>query len=168
MSLVCWCCSAKTVSHQILPTRVSEIQMSPFAVIDHEGLCILNQSKPCCRMCSWHDDISGFHSKGTDDWCINEDDLKDLTMNKITVDHTVQGITEISHLQHNDNMVNISVGEIVRVPQVQVMMETDRDPTITARFSQILTSDKTEETFASSQHHHSIWSQLHDRFPPSL
>ena len=32
------CCSAKTVSHHILPTRLSKIQMSPYAVIDHEGL----------------------------------------------------------------------------------------------------------------------------------
>ena len=44
------------------------------------------------------------------------------------------------------------------------MMKTDRDPTVTARVSQMLTSDKTVVTFASSQHHHSIWSQLHDRF----
>ena len=98
---------------------------------------------------------------------MNEGDFKDLTMNKITVDQIVQETIEISQLQHSDNVVNISVGEIVRVPQVQVMMKTDRDPTVTARVSRMLTSDKTVETFASSQHHHSIWSQLHDRFPPS-
>ena len=38
LSLVCWCCSAKTVSHQILSTRLSETQMSPYAVINPEGL----------------------------------------------------------------------------------------------------------------------------------
>ena len=38
LSLVCWCCSAKTVTHQILSTRLSEIQMSPFAVINPQGL----------------------------------------------------------------------------------------------------------------------------------
>ena len=119
-------------------------------------------------MCSWHDDITGYHNEETDDWYIDEGDLKDLAMNKITVDQTVQGTIEISQLQHSDNVVNISVGEIVRVPQVQVMMKTDRDPTVTARVSQVLTSDKTVETFASSQHPHSIWSQLHDRFLPSL
>ena len=119
-------------------------------------------------MCSWHDDITGYHNEETDDWYIDEGDLKDLAMNKITVDQTVQGTIEISQLQYSDNVVNISVGEIVRVPQVQVMMKTDRDPTVTARVSQMLTSDKTVETFASFQHHHSIWSQLHDRFPPSL
>ena len=88
-------------------------------------------------------------------------------MNKITVDQTVQGTTEISQLQHSDNVVNISVGEIVRVPQIQVVMKTDRDPAVAARVSQMLISDNTVETFAS-QHHHSIWSQLHDRFLPSL
>ena len=119
-------------------------------------------------MCSWHDDITGYHSEETDDWYINEGDLKDLRMNKITGDQTVQGTIEISQLQHNDNVVNISVGEIVRVPQVQAMMKTDREPTVTARVSLMRISDKTVETFASSQHHHSIWSQLVDRFPPSL
>ena len=32
------CCSAKTVSYQIPSTRLSEIQMSPYAVINPEGL----------------------------------------------------------------------------------------------------------------------------------
>ena len=67
-------------------------------------------------MCSWHDDITGYHSEETDDWYIDEGDLKDLAMNKITVDQTVQGTIEISQLQHSDNVVNISVGEIVRSP----------------------------------------------------
>ena len=80
-------------------------------------------------MCSWHDDITCCHSEETDDWYIDEGDLKDLAMNKITVDQTVQETIEISQLQHSDNVVNISVGEIVRVPQVQVVMKTDRDPT---------------------------------------
>ena len=46
---------------------------------------------------------------------MNEGDFKDLTMNKITVDQIVQETIEISQLQHSDNVVNISVGEIVRV-----------------------------------------------------
>ena len=69
----------------------------------------MNQSTPCCRMCSWHDNITGYHKEGTDDWYIDEGDLKDLAMNKITVDRTVQGTIEISHLQHSDNVVKISV-----------------------------------------------------------
>ena len=128
----------------------------------------MNHSTPCCRMCSWHDDITGYHNEETHDWYIDEGDLKDIVMNKITVDQTVQGTIEISQLQHSTNVVNISVGEIMRVPQVQVVMKTDRDPTVAARVSQMLNSDKTVDTFASFQHHHSIWSQLHDRFPPSL
>ena len=63
----------------------------------------MNQSTPRCRMCSWHDDIIGYHSEETDDWYIDEGDLKDLTMNKITVDQTVQGTIEILQLQHSDN-----------------------------------------------------------------
>ena len=70
----------------------------------------MNQSTPRCRMCSWHNDITGYHSEETDDWYIDEGDLKDLTMNKITVDQTVQGTIEILQLQHSDNVVNISVG----------------------------------------------------------
>ena len=119
-------------------------------------------------MCSWHDEITGYNSKGTDDWYIDEGDLKDLTMNRITVDQTVQGTIEISQLQHNDNVVNISAEEIVQVSQEQVMKKTNRDPTITARISLMLNSDETFETFASFQHRRSIWSQLVDRFPPSL
>ena len=46
----------------------------------------------------------------------------------ITVGQTVQGTIEISQLQHNDNVVNISVEEIVQVSQVQVMTKTNRDP----------------------------------------
>ena len=128
----------------------------------------MNRSIPCCRMCSWYDDITDYHSKETDDWYVDEGYLKDPTKNRITVDQTVQGIIEISQLQHNDNVVNISVEEIVQVSQVQVMTKTDRDPTVTARISLVLPSDKTIETFASFQHRHSIWSQLVDRFPPSL
>ena len=56
----------------------------------------------------------------------------------------------------------------MQVPQVQVVMKTDRSLTVTAVVSQMLVVDKTVETFASLQHHYSIWSQLHDRFPPSL
>ena len=33
-------------------------------------------------MCSWHDDITGYHSEETDDWYIDEGDLKDLAMNR--------------------------------------------------------------------------------------
>ena len=62
-------------------------------------------------MCSWHDDIIGYHSEEADDWYIDEGDLKDLTMNKIIVDQTVQGTIETSQLQHSDNVVNISVGK---------------------------------------------------------
>ena len=49
-------------------------------------------------MCSWHDDITGYHNEETDDWYIDEGDLKDLTINKITVNQTVQGTIEISQL----------------------------------------------------------------------
>ena len=84
-------------------------------------------------MCSWYDDITDYHSKETDDWYADEGNLEDPTKNRITVDQTVQEIIEISQLQHNDNVVNISVEEIVQVSQVQVMMKTNRDPTVTAR-----------------------------------
>ena len=50
-------------------------------------------------MCSWHDDNTGHHSEETDDWYIDEGDLKDLAMNKINVDQTVQVTIEISQLQ---------------------------------------------------------------------
>ena len=52
-------------------------------------------------------------------------------------------LLEISQLQHNDNVVNISVEEIVQVSQVQVMTKTNRDPTVTARVSLMVNSDKT-------------------------
>ena len=128
----------------------------------------MNQSAPCCRMCSWHDDITVYHSEVTDDWYVNEGNINYPTKNRIIVDQIVQGTIEISQLQHNDNVVNISVEEIVQVSQVQVMKKTNRDQTVTARVSLMLNSDKTIETFASFQHRHSIWSQLVDRFPPSL
>ena len=101
-------------------------------------------------MCSWHDDITDYHSEDTDDWYVKEGNLKDPTKNRITVDQTVQGTMGISQLQHNDNVVNISVEEIVQVSQVQVMQKTNRDPTVTARVSLMLNSDKTIETFASA------------------
>ena len=88
----------------------------------------MNQSTPCCRMCSWYDDITVYHSEETDDWYVNEGNLKDPTKDMITVGQTVQGTIEISQLQHNDNVVNISVEEIVQVSQVQVMTKTNRDP----------------------------------------
>ena len=75
-------------------------------------------------MCSWYDDITDYHSKETDDWYVDEGNLKDPTKNRITVDQTVQGTIEISQLQHNDNVVNICVEEIVQVSQVQVMTKT--------------------------------------------
>ena len=56
--------------------------------------------------------------------------------NKITVDQDVQGTIEISQLQHNDNVVNASVETTVQVSQVQVMMKTNRDLTVTARVLQ--------------------------------
>ena len=110
----------------------------------------MNQSTPC------YDDITDYHSEETDDWYVNEGNLKDPRKNRITVDQTVQGTVEISQLQHNDNVVNISVEEIVRVSQVQVMTKTNRDPTVTARVSLMLNSDRTVETFASIQHRHSF------------
>ena len=113
-------------------------------------------------MCSWYDDITDYHSKETDDRYVDEDNLKDPTKNRITVDQTVQGIVEISQLQHNDNVVNISVEEIVQVSQVQVITKTNRDPTGTASVSLVLNTDKTIETFPSFQHRHSIWPQLID------
>ena len=33
-------------------------------------------------MSSWHDDITGYHNEETDDWYIDEGDLKDLAMNR--------------------------------------------------------------------------------------
>ena len=101
-------------------------------------------------MCSWHDDITDYHSEETDDWYVNEGNLKDPTKNRITVDQTVQVTIEISQLQHNDNVVNISVEEIVQVSQVQVMTKTNRDPTVTARVSLIQTKQ------LKHSHHFSI------------
>ena len=46
-------------------------------------------------MCSY-DDITGYQNEETDDWYTDEGDLKDLAMNKITVDQIVQGTIEIS------------------------------------------------------------------------
>ena len=47
-------------------------------------------------MCSWYDDITVYHSEETDDWYVNEGNLKDPTKDMITVDQTVQGTIEIS------------------------------------------------------------------------
>ena len=90
---------------------------------------------------------------------VDEGNLKDPTKNRITVDQTVKGIMEISQLQHNDNVVNISVEEKSR-RQTEIP--------VTARVSLVQNTDKTIETFASFQHRHSTWSQLIDRFLPSL
>ena len=95
----------------------------------------MNRSIPCCRMCSWYDDITDYHSKETDDWCVDEGNLKDPTKKKIIVDQTVQGNIEISQLQHNDNVVNISVEEIVQISQVQVMTKTNRYPSYSESFT---------------------------------
>ena len=108
-------------------------------------------------MCSWHDNITSYHNEEADDWYIDEGDLKDLAMNRSPLIRLF-GSVDISQLQYSDNVVNISVGEIVQVPQIQVMVKTDRNPTEAAIVSQMLTVDKTVETFASTQHHHSIWS----------
>ena len=73
----------KPVSHQIPSTRLSEIQISRYAVMNLEGLVsFLNQSTSCCRMSSWHDDITGYHNEETDDLHIGENDLKDLAMDR--------------------------------------------------------------------------------------
>ena len=43
-------------------------------------------------MCSWYDDITDYHSKETDDWYVDEGNLKDPTKSRIIVDQTVKGI----------------------------------------------------------------------------
>ena len=83
--------------------------MSPYIVINPEGPVSFESVDTMlpyvlvARRCH-------YHSEETDDWYINEGDLKDLARNKITADQTVQGTIEIPQLQHNDNVVNISVG----------------------------------------------------------
>ena len=130
LSLVCWCCSAMTVSHQVLLTRLSEIQISLYgSVINTKGLVSFvsfNTMLPYVAR-RYH----GFHEEGTDGMHVYKNDLNDIyivTLRQVTIDQIVQETVEISQLQYIDNVVKISVVGIVQVSRMHVVTKTDEIP----------------------------------------
>ena len=93
-------------------------------------------------MSSWHDNITGYHNEETDDWHIDESDLKDLAMNRSPL---IRLFKRLSQLQYIDIVVNISVvGSRANLTSA-CRDEDRRNPTVAAIVSQMLIVDKTVE-----------------------